>query len=202
MGNARPILITISIATIIIATVIACAIQLDDSEKGKGGYFLEWGPGTTMDYQTSGGYTMDSAGYDVPYSLDGSTQHDEIVSSTATDFTYERVVTMKVTYTDPTTGEIRTRTQSGERTYTQDRMVRYDDCSSSTMETEWGTKNVLIIRSIITDDNGNKIDSTDYRDESTFVRLKAEVACDALRTGTAVLKDWHMTYMLTDYELK
>ena len=193
--------ITVSVAVIVILIAIGYAMHLDE-ERGKDEFVFDWGPGTTMEYRTSGGYTGSDAGYDVSYIFDGGTQKDVIVSTTATDFTYTRAVTMKITHIDPITGEIRTSTQSGERTYTQDRTVRIDDCESSTLETKWGTKNVLIIRSVITDDNGNKINLTDYRDESTFIRLKAEVTCDDFKTGSYVLRDWHMTYTLTDYELK
>lgn len=156
--------ITVSVAAIAIVTAIGCAMYLDGGEKGKDEFFLDWGPGTTMHYHMSGGYTRSGTEYDVSYVLDGSSQHDVIVSATATDFTYERTVTMKTTYIDPITGEVRTNTQSTERTHTQDKAVRIDGCESSTMETKWGTKNVLIIKSTITDANGNRIDSTDYRD--------------------------------------
>ena len=199
MGHTRAI--TVSVAVIVILIAIGYAMHLDE-ERGKDEFVFDWGPGTTMEYRASGGYTGSDAGYDVSYIFDGGTQKDVIVSITATDFTYTRAVTMKITHIDPITGEIRTTTQSGERTYTQDRTVRIDDCESSTLETKWGTKNVLIIRSVVTDDNGNKINLTDYRDESTFIRLKAEVTCDDFKTGSYVLRDWHMTYTLTGYELK
>ena len=199
MGKTRAI--TVSVAIIVIILAIAYAMHLDD-ERGKGEFFLDWGPGTTMEYRMSGGYTGNTAGYDVSYIFDGSTQHDEIISSSATEFTYDRIATMRVTYIDPRTEETHSNTQSLERTVTQDKMVRFDDYKSSTMETKWGTRNVLIIKSIITDENGNRIDSIDYRDESTFIRLKAELSCDDYRTKTSVVKDWHMTYTLTDYVLK
>jgi len=200
MVSVRTITVTVTVVAIIAA--IGYAMHLDDNGEGKGEYFLDWDPGTTMDYQMNGGYTKSDATYDVPYSYDGSTQHDVIVSSTETAFTYERTVTMRVTYTDPVTGETHTGTQTTERSPTQDRLVRFDDYESSQLETKWGTKDVLIIRTVITDDYGNRIDSADYRDEKTFVRLKAELTCDEFRAGTSVLKDWHMTYTLTGYELK
>jgi len=58
MGKTRAI--TVSVAIIVIILAIAYAMHLDD-ERGKGEFFLDWGPGTTMEYRMSGGYTGNTA---------------------------------------------------------------------------------------------------------------------------------------------
>ena len=69
------------------------------------------------------------------------------------------------------------------------------------MDTKWGTKNVLVIKSVVTNAYGSKIDVTDYRDADTFIRYKADMSCDSYISGSDTLKDWHWIYTLTGYNI-
>ena len=65
-----------------------------DEERGKDEFIFDWGPGTTMEYRASGGYTGSDAGYDVSYIFDGGTQKDVIVSTTSNLQQNQSILTM------------------------------------------------------------------------------------------------------------
>ena len=202
MANAK---ITIIAAVAITAVaIIGCVIAFygGGHDDGSGTFVYNWGPGTSMDYDIDGGYTRTVSGYDVDYSLEGSAVHDEIISSAESQFTFQREAVMKVTHVDPSTGEIQTETQHSTNTVDQDRELRYHDAATSTLDTKWGTKNVLVMKYVTTDSRGNKIDTTDYRDADTFVRYRVDFTCDPYTSGSGTLKDWHMTYTLTDFKIE
>ena len=194
----------IAVVTMVAAIVIICcviAFSGGEHDDGSGTFIYNWGPGTSMDYDIDGGYTHTAPEYDVDYSLKGSSVHDEIISSAESQFTFQRDATIKVTHTDPSTGEIQTETQQSTKNVVQDRELRYRGAVSSSIDTKWGTKNVVVIKSVTTDSRGNKIDTTDYRDADTFVRYRVDFTCDSYVSGSDILNDWHMTYTLTDYSI-
>ena len=194
----------IAVATMVAATVIiGCVIAFSGGEHddGSGTFIYNWGPGTSMDYDIDGGYTHTVSEYDVNYSLKGSSVHDEIISSAESQFTFQRDAMIKTTHTDPSTGEIQTETQQSTNNMVQDRELRYRGAVSSSIDTKWGTKNVVVIKSVTTDSRGNKIDTTDYRDADTFVRYRIDFSCDSYVSGSDTLNNWHMTYTLMDYNI-
>jgi hypothetical protein len=87
---------------------------------------------------------------------------DDIV--TESQFTFQRDAMMKETHTDPSTGKTETETRHLTTTVVQDEEFRYSDAVASTIDTKWGTKNVLVIKSVVTNAYGSIIDVTDYRD--------------------------------------
>jgi len=186
-------------ATVIIGCVIAFSEGGHDD--GSGTFIYNWGPGTSMDYDIDGGYTHTVSEYDVDYSFKGSVVHDEIISSAESQFTFQRDAMIKTTHTDPSTGEIQTETQQSTNNMVQDRELRYRGAVSSSIDTKWGTKNVVVIKSVITDSRGNEIDTTDCRDTDTFVRYRIDFSCDSYVSGSDTLNDWHMTYTLIDYSI-
>ena len=196
--------VVVAVVAVVAVAVAGCAVLLSGGGGNDSGgeYVIDWGPGTTMDYSVDGGYILDSSGYAVSYSYDGSTLRDRIIASTSSDFTYDRAVVNKVTHRDPVSGETQTESQSAQVTRTQDRIVKYDSAATSTLDTKWGTKDVLVIKSVAKDDNGNVISITDYRDASTYVRYRADLTCSSYVSDGETLKDWHMSYTLTNYEIK
>ena len=201
MANTKfTMIVTVAILAVVI---IGCVIAYNGAEHddGSGTFVYTWGTGTSMDYDIDGGYTRTVSGYDVSYSLRGSAVHDEIISSAESQFTFQRDATMKVTHTDPSTGEIQTETQQSTNTVVQDRELKYHDAVPSTIDTKWGTKNVVVMKYVTTDSRGNKIDTTDYRDADTFVRYRIDFSCDSYVSSSDTLKDWHMTYTLTDFKI-
>lgn len=201
MSNTR--ITIIAVVAILAIAIIGCIIAFDGGEHddSSGTFVYTWGTGTSMDYDIDGSYTSTASGYDVNYSLKGSMVHDEIISSAESKFTFQRDAMMKVTHTDPSTGEIQTETQHSTNTVDQDRELRYHDAAPSTIDTEWGTKNVVVMKYVTTDGRGNKIDTTDYRDANTFVRYRIDFSCDSYTSSSDTLKDWCMTYVLTDYNI-
>ena len=151
--------VVVAVVAVVAVAVAGCAVLLSGGGGNDSGgeYVIDWGPGTTMDYSVDGGYILDSSGYAVSYSYDGSTLRDRIIASTSSDFTYDRAVVNKVTHRDPVSGETQTESQSAQVTRTQDRIVKYDSAATSTLDTKWGTKDVLVIKSVAKDDNGNVI---------------------------------------------
>ena len=201
MSNTR--ITIIAIVAILAIAIIGCVIAFDGGEHddSSGTFVYTWGTGTSMDYDIDGGYTSTASGYDVNYSLKGSMVHDEIISSAESKFTFQRDAMMKVTHTDPSTGEIQTETQQSTNTVVQDRELKYHDAVHSRIDTKWGTKNVVVMKYVTTDNRGNKIDTIDYRDADTFVRYRIDFSCDSYVSNSDTLKDWHMTYTLTDFKI-
>ena len=193
----------IAVVAVVAVAVIGCVIAFNgDGHKSDSGTFIfNWGPGTSMSYDIDGGFTHNDSGYDVIYSLEGSTEHHEITSVTESQFTFQRDAVMKETHTDPSTGKTETETRHLTITVDQDKEFRYSDAVVSTMDTKWGTKNVLVIKSVVTNAHGSKINVTDYRDADTFIRYKADMTSDSYISGSDTLNDWHMTYTLTDYNI-
>jgi len=85
--------ITVSVAVNVILIAIGYAMHLNE-ERGKDEFVFDWGPGTTMEYRASGGYTGSDAGYDVSYIFDGGTQKDVIVSTTSNLQQNQSILTM------------------------------------------------------------------------------------------------------------
>ena len=193
----------IAVAAVAAVTIIGCVIAFNGEghNSDSGTFIFSWGPGTSMSYDVGGGFTHSDSGYDAIYSLEGSTERHEITSATESQFTFQRDAMIRETHTDPSTGETETETRHVTTTVDQDREFKYSDAMVSTMDTKWGTKNVLVIKSVVTNAYGSKIDVTDYRDADTFIRYKADMTCDSYISGSDTFNDWHMTYTLTDYNI-
>ncbi len=193
----------IAVVAVVVVAIVGCVIAFNGEghKSDSGTFIISWGPGTTMSYDIDGGFTHNDSGYDVTYSLEGSTENHEIISATESQFTFQRDATMRQTHTDPSTGKTETETRHPTTTVEQDRESKYSDAVFSTLDTKWGTKNVLVIKSVVTNAYGCKINVTDYRDADTFIRYKADMTCDSYISGSDTLKDWHMTYTLTDYNI-
>ena len=184
MVNAKVTII--SVVAVVAVAIVGCAIAFNgEGHKSESGTFIfNWGPGTSMSYDIDGSFIHNDSGYDVIYSLEGSTEHHTITSTTESQFTFQRDATIKETHTDPSTGKTETETRHLTTTVDQDKEFKYSDAVVSTMDTKWGTKNVLVIKSVVTNAYGSKIDVTDYRDADTFIRYKADMSCDSYISGS------------------
>jgi hypothetical protein len=137
MVNAKVTIIAVVALVAIIGCVIAYNGEGHMSESGT--FIFNWNPGTSMNYDIDGGFTHHDSGYDVIYSLEGSTEHHEITSVTESQFTFQRDAVMKETHTDPSTGKTETETRHLTTTVDQDKEFKYSDAVVSTMDTKWGT---------------------------------------------------------------
>lgn len=193
----------IAVVAIAAVAVVGCVIIFNGGEHndGNGTFIYNWGPGTSMDYDIDGNYTQTVSGFDVSYSFEGSALHDEIISSTESQFTHQKDATIKTTHIDPSTGETQTTIEHSTSTAVQDREYKYSGAVASTMDTKWGVKNIVVLKFVTVDSHGNKIDTVDYRDADTFVRYRIDFSCDSYISDSDTLNDWHMTYILTEYNI-
>ena len=136
----------IAIVAVAAVVITGCVIALNGGEhkSDSGTFIFNWGPGTSMSYDIDGGYIRNNPGHDVICILGGSTENHEIISATESQFTFQRDVMMKETHIDPSTGKTETKTSHQTITVNQDREFRYSGAVTSTIDTQWGTKDVLV----------------------------------------------------------
>lgn len=155
---------------------------------------LDLGVGTVMEYEISGGYSYSIFSYQ--YS---GTMTDTLTGVGDVQRTFQRTQTLTVSYTDEY-GRDQEQTSTNTTTITEDRDTQYAG-SASRVSTPWGVKDAICIERDQTDDYGNTIHIVEYRDAESFIRYSVTMSTDAYYNSGVTLRNYTMTYTLTDYNI-
>lgn len=148
----------------------------------------DFGVGSKVYYELSGGYTY--RGYVCGISGDIV---DTITSVGTKTHSYERSYTQIVTVGGQSSKDSRTITGS------EDRSIEYKG-ERSTLQTEWGLKDVIVTVDESLDDAGHTVTMTQYRDATTHIRYKSVMSAPEYTAGGQTLKNYTFVMTLSGYD--
>lgn len=154
----------------------------------------DFGVGSTMEYEISGGYTYSIFSYQYSGNMT-----DTLTGIGDTQRTFQRTQNLTVSYTDQY-GRDQEQNSTTTTTITEDRGTQYVGTPSK-VSTPWGVKDAICIERDQTDDNGNTIHIVEYRDAESFIRYSATMSTDVYQNSGVALRNYTMTYTLTDFNV-